>query len=273
MEVNDIKSSSSPQEASDEAEQISTSLRRLFIKVVVMVVLAMDLRKKRRLHADQRAQITYQKILEERKLEREKRQLDKESRLKALEKYNSLKRKMNRALSKRNRRGQPNLNAQIEVLLEKIEKRVNKGMSDSRERKPNEIHFRCNFLYSAAGLISSISDNQAMQFVSQFYLREMKKLCDTELIRIEKDFNRTICKRCRCIFVPRSDGSQSMSLRLDRKKRLVRKCLNCHAEKYFVRNSKYLSRNERAQVANKEGDQQNETVNETREKIYGNQEH
>ncbi|VDK78765.1 unnamed protein product [Litomosoides sigmodontis] len=81
-------------------------------------------RKKRRLHADQRARLTYQKIVAEREAEKEKRRLEKEKKQKILEEYTSIKRKMNKALSKRNRRGQPNLNAQIEVLLEKIEKRM-----------------------------------------------------------------------------------------------------------------------------------------------------
>ncbi|EJW88840.1 hypothetical protein WUBG_00247 [Wuchereria bancrofti] len=84
-------------------------------------------RKKRRLHADQRAQLTYQKIAAERKAEKEKRQLEREKRQKVLEEYTSIKQKMNKALLKKNRRGQPNLNAQIEVLLEKIEKRMEKS--------------------------------------------------------------------------------------------------------------------------------------------------
>lgn len=40
--------------------------------------------------------------------------------------YKNMKRKMDRAVMKKNKKGQPNLNAQIEVLLEKIEKRLSK---------------------------------------------------------------------------------------------------------------------------------------------------
>uniref|UniRef100_A0A0R3RTT4 Thyroid transcription factor 1-associated protein 26 n=1 Tax=Elaeophora elaphi TaxID=1147741 RepID=A0A0R3RTT4_9BILA len=83
--------------------------------------------QKRRLHADQRAQLTYQKIVAERKAEKEKLRLEREKRQKVLEEYTSIKRRMNKALSKKNRRGQPNLNAQIEVLLEKIERRMEKS--------------------------------------------------------------------------------------------------------------------------------------------------
>lgn len=81
-------------------------------------------RKKRRLQTYERAQLIFQKIQAERKAEAEKSRAEKRNREKALERYLSTKRKMNKALLKRNKRGQPNLNAQIEVLLEKIEKRT-----------------------------------------------------------------------------------------------------------------------------------------------------
>lgn len=53
--------------------------------------------------------------------------MERVKRQKVLEEYTSIKRRMNKALSKKNRRGQPNLNAQIKVLLEKIEKQVEKS--------------------------------------------------------------------------------------------------------------------------------------------------
>ncbi|VDN27495.1 unnamed protein product [Gongylonema pulchrum] len=84
-------------------------------------------RKKRHLHADERARLAYERIQAERKEQAEKRRVERESKRKALESYLSTKRKMNRALLRRNKKGQPNLNAQIEVLLEKIEKRTLKS--------------------------------------------------------------------------------------------------------------------------------------------------
>ena len=68
----------------------------------------------------------YEKIQKERRLEAENRRKESEARRKALDSYLSTKRKMDNALRKRNKRGQPNLNAQIEVLLEKIQKRSDK---------------------------------------------------------------------------------------------------------------------------------------------------
>ncbi|VDK22134.1 unnamed protein product [Anisakis simplex] len=79
--------------------------------------------KKRRLHTYERARAAYERIQAERKAERERQQAERESRQKALESYLSTKRKMDKALKKRNKKGQPKLNAQIEVLLEKIQKR------------------------------------------------------------------------------------------------------------------------------------------------------
>uniref|UniRef100_A0A0M3I0I8 BZIP domain-containing protein n=1 Tax=Ascaris lumbricoides TaxID=6252 RepID=A0A0M3I0I8_ASCLU len=81
-------------------------------------------RKKRRLHTYERARLAYERIQAERKAEAERRRAGRESREKALQSYLSTKRKMDKALLKRNRKGQPKLNAQIEVLLEKIEKRM-----------------------------------------------------------------------------------------------------------------------------------------------------
>uniref|UniRef100_A0A0N5A8T0 rRNA biogenesis protein RRP36 n=1 Tax=Syphacia muris TaxID=451379 RepID=A0A0N5A8T0_9BILA len=83
-------------------------------------------RKKRRLHTYERALLMYEKIQAERREQAEKRRLEHEQRREALERYLGIKKKMDKALMKRNRRGQPNLNAQMQVLLEKIEKRVAK---------------------------------------------------------------------------------------------------------------------------------------------------
>ncbi|VDO09027.1 unnamed protein product [Brugia timori] len=204
-------------------------------------------RKKRRLHADQRAQLTYQKIAAERKAEKEKRQLEREKRQKVLEEYTSIKQRMNKALLKKNKRGQPNLNAQIE---EHSRGKIDGFMTDGKTRppKPNEFHYRCNHLYMAASLLcSQSSGNSGLEMLSKLYLREMKELCSVEMIRLEKDFGRTICKRCKNIFIARPDGTQSITVRLNRKKQMIRTCLSCGAKKRFARNSTYLSRNEQNQ--------------------------
>ncbi|KAK6106756.1 RNAse P Rpr2/Rpp21/SNM1 subunit domain family protein [Brugia pahangi] len=123
-------------------------------------------------------------------------------------------------------------------------------MTDGKTRppKPNEFHYRCNHLYMAASLLcSQSSGNSGLEMLSKLYLREMKELCSVEMIRLEKDFGRTICKRCKNIFIARPDGTQSITVRLNRKKQMIRTCLSCGAKKRFARNSTYLSRNEQNQ--------------------------
>ncbi|MFH4977522.1 hypothetical protein AB6A40_004231 [Gnathostoma spinigerum] len=90
-------------------------------------------RKKRRLHAHEKAELAYQRVIAEREARREKARKEKERREISLAKYKSMKRKMDKVLSQRNKRGQPNLNAQIAVLLEKIQNRMAREGTDGRE--------------------------------------------------------------------------------------------------------------------------------------------
>ncbi|MCP9260888.1 hypothetical protein DINM_004292 [Dirofilaria immitis] len=160
-------------------------------------------RKRRRLHANQRAQLIYQKIVAERKAEKEKRQLEREKRQKASESYSSIKRKMNKFM---------NLD-KLEFVKEQTGVRFVIG-GKTQLSKPNEFHYRCNYLYRAASLLCSQSPvNSGLETISKFYLREMKELCLGEMVRLEKDFGRTICKRCKNIFVARFDGTQSITIR------------------------------------------------------------
>uniref|UniRef100_A0A0N4UFB8 40S ribosomal protein S6 n=1 Tax=Dracunculus medinensis TaxID=318479 RepID=A0A0N4UFB8_DRAME len=83
-------------------------------------------RRKRRLHTYERVHLAYKKIQREKEIEKERKRIQRENRQKAMANYKNMKRKMDRAVMKKNKKGQPNLNAQIEVLLEKIEKRLSK---------------------------------------------------------------------------------------------------------------------------------------------------
>ena len=68
----------------------------------------------------------YHRILEQRKSEAELRQKEYERRKALADDYQSTKKKMDKALKRKTRKGQPKLNAQVAVLLEKIQKRVSK---------------------------------------------------------------------------------------------------------------------------------------------------
>uniref|UniRef100_A0A8R1XYV3 Uncharacterized protein n=1 Tax=Onchocerca volvulus TaxID=6282 RepID=A0A8R1XYV3_ONCVO len=95
------------------------------------------------------------------------------------------------------------------------------------------------------------SGSSELRTLSKLYLREMKELCLVEMIRLE-DFGRTIRKCCKNIFVARLSGIRSLimkslnfRLEFNKKKQMVRTCLSCGVKKHFLRNSKYLTRNER----------------------------
>ncbi|KAI6214124.1 hypothetical protein M3Y94_00231300 [Aphelenchoides besseyi] len=74
--------------------------------------------------AYKRAQQTFNRIQEERQQQAEAKQQEREEKARKLEENLSLRRKMNKALKKRTKKGQPKLGAQMDVLLEKLERRL-----------------------------------------------------------------------------------------------------------------------------------------------------
>jgi hypothetical protein len=76
--------------------------------------------------AYKRAEMEYQRIQEQRRVENEQKLLERERRNQAMEEYQSIKKRMNKALLCKTKKGQPKLDAQINVLLEKIERRYKK---------------------------------------------------------------------------------------------------------------------------------------------------
>uniref|UniRef100_A0A0R3RTT5 Rpr2-domain-containing protein n=1 Tax=Elaeophora elaphi TaxID=1147741 RepID=A0A0R3RTT5_9BILA len=160
-----------------------------------------------------------------------------------------------------------------ELVQEQTRNKVNGSMTEGRIRspKPNEFHYRCNYLYKAASLLcSQSSGNSGLETLSKLYLREMKELCLVEMVRLEKDFGRTICKRCKNIFVARLDDTQSITVRLNKKKQMIRTCLSCGTKKRFLRNSRYLSRNERDQNQTETERQQEKVLNQEIQALPGN---
>ncbi|KAI1733205.1 rRNA processing domain-containing protein [Ditylenchus destructor] len=85
--------------------------------------------------AYKRAQQTYERIQAERKAQAEERRQENERRETAVQHYNSLRKKMNGVLKRTTKKGQPKLDAQIAVLVEKIERRDNPLM----KRKPKKL--------------------------------------------------------------------------------------------------------------------------------------
>ncbi|KAJ1347241.1 hypothetical protein KIN20_002259 [Parelaphostrongylus tenuis] len=75
-----------------------------------------------KMSAYDRAKKVYERIQEEKARERILRQQEREQRHLSLQKYLESKKKRNKVLRKCNKKGQPNLGAQVEILLEKLEK-------------------------------------------------------------------------------------------------------------------------------------------------------
>ncbi|VDO87750.1 unnamed protein product [Haemonchus placei] len=84
-------------------------------------------KKRNKISAYEQAKRVYERIQQQKAQEKVARQIEREKRQAMLEKYLRSKKEMNKALRKCNKKGQPNLGAQMEVLLKKIEKSVEKG--------------------------------------------------------------------------------------------------------------------------------------------------
>jgi len=74
--------------------------------------------------AYKRAEMEYERISKKRIAEAGQRQLERERCNELANEYQSFKKRMNKVLKRKTTKGQPKLDAQIEVLLEKIQKRV-----------------------------------------------------------------------------------------------------------------------------------------------------
>uniref|UniRef100_A0A0N5CAX7 rRNA-processing protein FYV7 n=1 Tax=Strongyloides papillosus TaxID=174720 RepID=A0A0N5CAX7_STREA len=72
------------------------------------------------------AQETYKRLKKQQEDERERKRKEAEERKEKMDQYYKIKKDMNNALRKRTKKGQPNLGAQVEVLLKKIERKNEK---------------------------------------------------------------------------------------------------------------------------------------------------
>jgi hypothetical protein len=85
--------------------------------------------------AYKRAQQAYERIQEERRQKTEQRRVEEERRKASEMEYLRNRKRMNKALKMRTRKGQPNFNAQIEVLVDKIKHASGKKNATSREER------------------------------------------------------------------------------------------------------------------------------------------
>lgn len=120
---------------------------------------------------------------------------------------------------------------------------------------------RVSFLEQAAMLLASKSNStstytrysenlgteksDAMKVLSSASVKEMREFSYVEQIRPSTQIKRSICKQCKVYLVPDKNGKPAIELRRKRK-RMIRRCLNCDHEISYQWNPKYKSRNEKA---------------------------
>ncbi|PIC38182.1 hypothetical protein B9Z55_010278 [Caenorhabditis nigoni] len=105
--------------STNEVKQVPQKVKSAVIKFFMF-------RKKQKKMSFAQAQDVYLRLKQEKEEEKQRVRAEREKRNETIAATNKSRKKMNQALAKRNKKGQPNLNAQMDVLLEKIQKRVDK---------------------------------------------------------------------------------------------------------------------------------------------------
>uniref|UniRef100_A0A0M3HFY0 Ribonuclease P protein component 4 n=1 Tax=Ascaris lumbricoides TaxID=6252 RepID=A0A0M3HFY0_ASCLU len=132
-----------------------------------------------------------------------------------------------------------------------MKSKVSKAEKKASSTRPNENHLRVNFLHHAAQLLfsQSVERGDALSKLGSTYIRHMNDVCLMEHIKVDREIGRTLCAKCKRVFVSNPDSnSHPIKIRLNRKKQVVRTCLDCGAVRRFTMNRNYLSRNEKAEL-------------------------
>ncbi|KAI1701762.1 RNAse P rpr2/Rpp21/SNM1 subunit domain-containing protein [Ditylenchus destructor] len=105
---------------------------------------------------------------------------------------------------------------------------------------------RMSFLEQAALLLAqqSTSIDDTPSQLSKMYVKEIREISYAELIQLDTQFKRNICKKCFRIWAPVAGKYQTVSFRKGRK-RIYRKCLDCGKTTGFVADPKFVPRNEK----------------------------
>ncbi|KAI1701760.1 RNAse P rpr2/Rpp21/SNM1 subunit domain-containing protein [Ditylenchus destructor] len=105
---------------------------------------------------------------------------------------------------------------------------------------------RMSFLEQAALLLAqqSTSIDDTPSQLSKIYVKEIREISYAELIQLDTQFKRNICKKCFRIWAPVAGKYQTMSFRKGRK-RIYRKCLDCGNTTGFVADPKEMPKESR----------------------------
>uniref|UniRef100_A0A914RUT5 Uncharacterized protein n=1 Tax=Parascaris equorum TaxID=6256 RepID=A0A914RUT5_PAREQ len=96
---------------------------------------------------------------------------------------------------------------------------------------------------------SGVGRGDALSKLGSTYIRHMNNVCLMEHIKVDREIGRTLCAKCKRVFVSNPDSNcHPIRMRLNKKKQVVRTCLDCGTIRRFTINRNYLSRNEKTQL-------------------------
>ncbi|GMT25386.1 hypothetical protein PFISCL1PPCAC_16683, partial [Pristionchus fissidentatus] len=112
-------------------------------------------------------------------------------------------------------------------------------------------HVRLNFLHQSAIFVSeqSSAEEDAFTKLSRKYVREIRECLNSDRVKVEPNFMRTFCKKCKQVFV--NGKVRRFDLQMVQRKVMQRKCRRCGNSSNFQVGS-VLTRNEKAKEAEKQ---------------------
>ncbi|KAH7719341.1 RNAse P [Aphelenchoides avenae] len=110
----------------------------------------------------------------------------------------------------------------------------------NQEPRVSETALRVSFLQQAATVFCAASSQRddALNSLSKWYMREQREVCFVEQTHVDKDAKRTVCRKCRRIWVPDRSGRPPLTIRKGRQK-MWATCGDCDAVKGLPLNTKY----------------------------------
>ncbi|GMS96402.1 hypothetical protein PENTCL1PPCAC_18577, partial [Pristionchus entomophagus] len=125
----------------------------------------------------------------------------------------------------------------------------------------SDQHIRLNYLHQTAMMVSeqSSADEDAFTKISRKYVREIRECLNADRVKVEPNFMRTFCKKCKQVFV--NGKVRRFDLQMVQRKVMQRRCRRCgHCSNFQI--GSVQTRNEKAKEAQKKSEAaQNSTEN------------
>eukprot|EP01119_Soliformovum_irregulare_P017289 TRINITY_DN5113_c0_g1_i1.p1 TRINITY_DN5113_c0_g1~~TRINITY_DN5113_c0_g1_i1.p1 ORF type:complete len:133 (-),score=13.11 TRINITY_DN5113_c0_g1_i1:119-517(-) len=94
-----------------------------------------------------------------------------------------------------------------------------------KEGRNGDTYQRINFLHQAAHFVSINGD----QTLAREYGKQLKRIANGSVLRLESDVKSTLCKNCNSVLIP--GLSATVKLKSKREQHLIKTCLHCGAIK------------------------------------------